>query len=63
MLMSSRDLVESADYDPSRDEVLHDSKGTPITAEYIEDAAREAESGYEPDQLIVRGRPSLSGEA
>ena len=61
--MPSRYLTGSADYDPSRDEVLHDSKGTPITAEYIEDAAREAESGYEPDQLIVRGRPSLSGEA
>ena len=62
MLMPSRGLTESADYDPSRDEVLQDSRGTPITAEYIEDASREAESGYEPDQLIIRGRPSLSGD-
>lgn len=60
--MRSRGLTESTDCDPSRDEVLHDSKGTPITADYIEEASQEAESGYELDRLIVRGRPSLSGD-
>ena len=60
--MPSRHFTVGADYDPSQGEVLRDAKGAPITMDYIEEAAREAEVGYEPDQLILRGRPSLSGD-
>ena len=62
MPMPSRHFTAGKDYDPLRDEAVHDPQGTPITTDYIEDASREAEAGYEPEQLVVRGRPSLSGE-
>lgn len=51
-----------ADYDPRVDEPLYDRKGNLIDNEYLDKISREAEAGYEPDDLTPArvGRPSLS---
>jgi hypothetical protein len=51
-----------ADYDPEADRTLRDSKGNPITDDYIERIAAEAEIGYDLEALTPArlGRPSLS---
>lgn len=53
---------DDADYDPTVDELLHDTRGIPIDAEYIDRLSREAEVGYDVEQLAPArvGRPSLS---
>ena len=50
------------DYDPTTDEVIYDSKGNPITQDYIDTLAAEAETGYDLESLtpVKFGRPSLS---
>lgn len=50
------------DYDPATGELLHDSKGNPITQEYIDQVSAEAEEGYDLESLtpVKLGRPSLS---
>ncbi len=58
--MADTRFVAGSDYDPANGELLHDEHDTPITTAYLEQAAREAELGYQPDRLILRGRPSLS---
>jgi hypothetical protein len=44
----------------------HTKSGTPITDELIEELAKEAEAGYDVDQIIARrgkrGRPRLGTE-
>lgn len=44
------------------DELLHDAKGNPIDSAYIETITREAEIGYDLENLTPArvGRPSLS---
>lgn len=50
------------DYDPSG-ETLYDSRGNPITQEYLDEVSGEAETGYNLSELTPsRGRPSLAGE-
>lgn len=50
------------DYDPTTGEVVRDSKGNPITSEYLDDVTAEAETGYNLSELTpARGRPSLTG--
>ena len=49
-------------YDPATGETLHDSKGNPITQEYLDEVTGEAETGYNLGELTpTRGRPSLTG--
>jgi hypothetical protein len=51
-----------SDYDPATGETLYDSKGNPITQEYLDEVAAEAEAGYNLSELApARGRPSLAG--
>lgn len=53
---------DDAEYDPTIDDVLHDSTGNPIDAAYIDRLDREAEVGYDLEELAHGrgGRPSLS---
>lgn len=51
------------DFDPATGETLYDSKGNPITREYLDDVSAEAEAGYDLTALTpARGRPSLAGQ-
>lgn len=56
------DKAPDADYDPDSARQLHDRKGNVIDSDYLDKISREAESGYDLDDLTpVRvGRPSLS---
>ena len=53
---------ENNDYDPRAGEPLRDSKGMPITDEYLDKVTREAEAGYDLSKARRVGRPSLTGE-
>jgi hypothetical protein len=55
-------MKDPDDYDPAVDELLRDARGNPITAEYAERVADEAEAGYDLEALPPPkvGRPSLS---
>src|SRR5487761_786712 len=45
------------DFDPATGETLYDSKGNPITREYLDDVSAEAEAGYDLTALTpARGR-------
>jgi hypothetical protein len=56
------DTPDCADYDPHGDEQLRDTRGNVIDTDYIDTVSREAEAGYELDELTPArvGRPSLS---
>lgn len=58
----STEAPGDADYDPAVDELLHDAKGNPVDRDYIETVSREAEIGYDLENLTPGrvGRPSLS---
>ncbi|MBA2325006.1 MAG: hypothetical protein H0V92_13675 [Pseudonocardiales bacterium] len=53
---------DDADYQPGVDESLHDSTGNLIDDDYIDQVSREAEIGYDVEDLEPArvGRPSLS---
>lgn len=48
------------DYDPDRDELLRERKGNPITSEYIEELADEAEGGYDLEEEAGRQGKTVS---
>lgn len=50
------------EYDPRVGEQLRDSKGVPISNDYLDQVIREAEAGYDLSKARRVGRPSLSGE-
>lgn len=56
------EISDDAGYDPGVDRMLHDSRDNPIDSDYIDKVSREAEIGYDLEELApVRvGRPSLS---
>lgn len=58
----STEIPDGADYDPAVDTLLHDAKGNPIDDAYLENISREAEIGYDLENLAPArvGRPSLS---
>lgn len=58
--MTARD--PDADYDPDVDELLYDRRGNVIDRDYIHALEREAEIGYDVEDLqpVRVGRPSLS---
>lgn len=50
---------DASEYVPEGNSLRHDAKGAPITQEYLDRAAREAEEGLDLTRARRVGRPSL----
>lgn len=57
--MSEDEVRVGPDYDPETD-TAYDREGNPITSDYIDRVADEAEAGYDLSQARRIGRPPLA---